>query len=986
MEDQKIILQYEDENNKISNIHQRQNPLTAEQMDTKRKYQKEYEYLRYMAQARDWISRIINVEIVDNEEFKRLIQKGEIFIQLINNLIEYSNEEKNSDLNGNSIIKVFKSENLVYKHSDNHNLFLQILKNRFNLNPIYFYATIDAYNKNNIPSIIYCLHALILLCEKMNFCFFNEKNKEYIFSESELKGVKSEIPLFKQYSFSNIEKNDNFLENEQILKDSLLFLIKYKLNITNNLNENLNNNLKLKIKNLKSSFPNSLKQFLSIKTKQKLNKNFELVHKKNLRNICRIILQRKYFEIFSQKDFLYSQFSIISILKYSNFNIPFNLDSINGNDSLSIFNLKKILESQKQNLNFIFFIQSKYERLMNITSDNNSLNQKIREKLQIIELFLENKRIKQNLQIREKFHIFSKIENVFKRIKFEKKILKYFLKEFDSDFLHQFLAPLFDPEKDEELIRDHIKYLIFNDSESLSDFVTIKNKKNNQNNIDLASLFIICIFRNSQVCKELCKKLLINNSDSKSAFSDFLDKLENVNFPYYVTYYYHLKGINSDIRIDDSCNIHNESRSIKSEDENLTESDNFLFDHFFTNFIQPFILVPNAFLENIKFDKNINLFVHRRFKEIFKNEKFNFDQKLKKIFLMNLRPKIKFRIKNEKMSVNFQIKEINQFIEIVNKKNFKFFDCSGLEKYEYTDNRNVELILMSPFDSDQILENADKDDFKNNKKLFNKILNMIIDVLRVSDCDSSSFMEILQKKSSKNEEMKYLKLLNHRNKIIKSVLEEKSLFLSSEHEILNSLNAQKNKNEEVNLDSDEKSDSEKMENKIEEKNLSCELDNLKNYIFQIIQSNNQKNNNFMVLMNAVIFRILELQVMISQKSNLLKNSIILNKETKKENNFLNDRYENVLIYYKSILKDYKIKKKTLNVKKLKKEGAILNDIEKLKISMEYGDLNFEFESEKDNTSFKMEYLLEQKEKREIKIGKVVFATKRLIKLINDNMK
>lgn len=130
------------------NVHERidQNIVTATEMDENRRYEKEYEYLCYMAQARDWISQIIGVEMKNNMEFKEKLRRGEILAKLAQSIL-------------NRPIRIFEHPNLVYRHTDNHNEFLNFLRD-LKFNYVYFYGVLDAYNDVNIPSVIFCLHAL----------------------------------------------------------------------------------------------------------------------------------------------------------------------------------------------------------------------------------------------------------------------------------------------------------------------------------------------------------------------------------------------------------------------------------------------------------------------------------------------------------------------------------------------------------------------------------------------------------------------------------------------------------------------------------------------------------------------------------------------------------------------------------------------------------------------------------------------------------
>ena len=55
--------------------------------------------------------------------------------------------------------KIFEAENLQFRHSDNIVFFLAALR-KLGLPQVFYFETIDLYEKKNIPKVIYCIHAL----------------------------------------------------------------------------------------------------------------------------------------------------------------------------------------------------------------------------------------------------------------------------------------------------------------------------------------------------------------------------------------------------------------------------------------------------------------------------------------------------------------------------------------------------------------------------------------------------------------------------------------------------------------------------------------------------------------------------------------------------------------------------------------------------------------------------------------------------------
>jgi Ras GTPase-activating-like protein IQGAP2/3 len=55
--------------------------------------------------------------------------------------------------------KIYEAPNLQFRHSDNIVFFLAALR-KLALPQVFYFETIDLYEKKNIPKVIYCIHAL----------------------------------------------------------------------------------------------------------------------------------------------------------------------------------------------------------------------------------------------------------------------------------------------------------------------------------------------------------------------------------------------------------------------------------------------------------------------------------------------------------------------------------------------------------------------------------------------------------------------------------------------------------------------------------------------------------------------------------------------------------------------------------------------------------------------------------------------------------
>lgn len=126
-------------------------------MDTQRKHLAAYEYLCHIGEARAWIEDVLDPAklppIVQLEEALRDgVTLAEIVVRLAHKLPEDQQRALGSQ-------RIFRSNPLSYRHSDNIALFFRFL-GEIELPELFRFELIDLYEKKNIPKVIYCIHAV----------------------------------------------------------------------------------------------------------------------------------------------------------------------------------------------------------------------------------------------------------------------------------------------------------------------------------------------------------------------------------------------------------------------------------------------------------------------------------------------------------------------------------------------------------------------------------------------------------------------------------------------------------------------------------------------------------------------------------------------------------------------------------------------------------------------------------------------------------
>jgi len=121
--------------------------INSDMMDEERNKFKVYEYLCHVGEAKEWMERLLKKELAPISEFETQLQYGVTLAELARLFSE------------ESVGKIFESDRLQFRHSDNINYFFQALRN-IKFPEIFFFETTDCYEKKNTPKVIYCLHAL----------------------------------------------------------------------------------------------------------------------------------------------------------------------------------------------------------------------------------------------------------------------------------------------------------------------------------------------------------------------------------------------------------------------------------------------------------------------------------------------------------------------------------------------------------------------------------------------------------------------------------------------------------------------------------------------------------------------------------------------------------------------------------------------------------------------------------------------------------
>lgn len=129
---------------------------TGQEMDLIRQRTIAYEYLCRLEEAKTWLEACLKEKLPPATEFEESLRNG-VYLAKLGNFISPESLPLNKIFDID--LKRYKVLGLQFKHTDNINQFLQILK-KTELPVTFQPETTDIYDKKNMPRVIYCIHAL----------------------------------------------------------------------------------------------------------------------------------------------------------------------------------------------------------------------------------------------------------------------------------------------------------------------------------------------------------------------------------------------------------------------------------------------------------------------------------------------------------------------------------------------------------------------------------------------------------------------------------------------------------------------------------------------------------------------------------------------------------------------------------------------------------------------------------------------------------
>jgi len=124
--------------------------LTPSQVswDRERKNWQAYEYLCHVAEAKEWIEKILNEELPPVDQFPASLQNGVSLAKIVQTLRP-------------DLMKwpIFQHKRLQYRHTENITQFFDLLE-ALHIPQLFLFDMTDLYEKRNLPKVIYCIHAV----------------------------------------------------------------------------------------------------------------------------------------------------------------------------------------------------------------------------------------------------------------------------------------------------------------------------------------------------------------------------------------------------------------------------------------------------------------------------------------------------------------------------------------------------------------------------------------------------------------------------------------------------------------------------------------------------------------------------------------------------------------------------------------------------------------------------------------------------------
>lgn len=116
--------------------------------DSERKNWQAYEYLCHIVEAKEWMEKVLGVQLPPAEQFPESLQNGIALAKIVQRIKP-------------ELMKwpVFEHKRLQYRHTENITLFFDMLR-EMKIPQLFWFDMTDLYEKRNLPKVIYCIHAV----------------------------------------------------------------------------------------------------------------------------------------------------------------------------------------------------------------------------------------------------------------------------------------------------------------------------------------------------------------------------------------------------------------------------------------------------------------------------------------------------------------------------------------------------------------------------------------------------------------------------------------------------------------------------------------------------------------------------------------------------------------------------------------------------------------------------------------------------------
>jgi Ras GTPase-activating-like protein IQGAP2/3 len=185
------------------NVHQRlgtDTHVTAEKMDEERTNTRAYEYLCRLEEAKEWVGKFVSVP-ESLEDFREEMRKG-VYLAEVAKIFAPA-----------AVKAIFIDGTLQYRHTDNINYFLDAIV-MVGLPSHFYFEVIDLYEKKNFPKVVYCIHALAHYLSIRGMAGNINRVSGKVFSKDDIERVDGEIQKMVLPRFENIKSviNENLKE------------------------------------------------------------------------------------------------------------------------------------------------------------------------------------------------------------------------------------------------------------------------------------------------------------------------------------------------------------------------------------------------------------------------------------------------------------------------------------------------------------------------------------------------------------------------------------------------------------------------------------------------------------------------------------------------------------------------------------------------------------------------------------------------------